>query len=117
MNLVNLTDIKVFDSSDTMKFWEFGENSFARSGEWFAFEGILDGKSVGFDVFFDVEGTCRWYYEKGDQSCNEPDYVEQNDLDIYVTPTKFFVEGVEMEMDGSLSMSLGTLVREKLEKQ
>ena len=77
-----VTDIKIFDSSIIPQFWEYGQNTLIRKDEWMDFDAKVGDTPISFSVTFDIEGTCKWSVDKGNPQYNEPDVVNQDDVDF-----------------------------------
>jgi hypothetical protein len=88
--------ISLFDSSFGMKDWETGLDFINMSNLWMSFDSKLNGKDISFDVTFNLEGTCKWSIDRGDYY--QPDFIEQSDVDIYITLESFYSEDISLNI-------------------
>jgi hypothetical protein len=93
-----LGKIKLIDCSFSQDSWEYGDDSFTKENEAFMFELSLRDKVLTFDVVFDLEASCNWYYEKGDY--NQPDFYQQENL-----KTDVKIKGVYGDSDIDLDLN------------
>lgn len=112
--MTNITDIKLFDSSFGIRNWESGEDTISRTGEWMSFEAIKEGQKIEFDVTFDLNGTCKWHFERGNQWDNEPDEILQSDVEIETEITEVWVDGKKIQFDKTTSEFLNKTIKDNL---
>jgi hypothetical protein len=77
-----ISNIKLFDSSFSIKNWDFGNENLIRKDEWMDFDAKIGDTQICFSVTFDIEGTCKWSIDRGNQCDNEPDTINQDDVNI-----------------------------------
>lgn len=90
------SNISMFDSSFGMKDWETGDDYINRVGQWMSFEAKLNDKIISFDINFAITGTCKWFIERGDYF--QPDFFEQNDIDINILLEDFYSDDIELDI-------------------
>jgi len=111
---LNLTDIKLFDSSFALRNWDAGEDSISVNGGWMSFEAINDGQKIEFDVTFDLHGTCKWNIETGNRWDNEPDTITQSDVETDITISEVWVNGHPVSVDKTTQDFLNKTIKDNL---
>lgn len=87
----------IIDTDFSIKNWICGDEVFIQNNRTMCFDIENEGQTKSFDLIFDFEGTCKWYYERGDYY--QPDFWEPIDAKIYITLKDFISEDFQLDIN------------------